>query len=450
MNSNRRVFLFVVYSASLFLLFSLLSLFFRWQWQPLQRINLIANIIKKDTLQQVLTDLPGPADTIVIKPKPAQDFNLYRRPHYITSFHADTSHATLAHFLPKLAALKKGKKQKIRIAYFGDSMIENDLLTQTLRKRLQEYFGGEGVGFIPINAVGHKIRQTVEHDYSGGWDDENLRNAKDKRHLYLSGHIFSSDGDWVQVADKTITDSSFITEKSLLCGYADKPVTIQVNDHPFVVQARQSFNRIVLATDPSRKIRIAVSDNTLPVFGISFEPLSGVVVDNFSFRGVRGDEYRDLDTGFLRTIAANNPYDLIIFQYGVNVLFRPDDRNFSWYARMLMPVVQKFRRCFPNADFIMSSTADRAFRYDNSYRSAVGIDTLVKIQAEIAYGTGSHFYNLFETMGGRNSIVDWASRTPSLANKDHVHPNSNGAALLGNYFFDAIMREYNKYTDGRP
>jgi lysophospholipase L1-like esterase len=170
------------------------------------------------------------------------------------------------------------------------------------------------------------------------------------------------------------------------------------------------------------------------------------VLDNFSFRGITGIEWGGLDSLFLESIEENNPYDLIVFQYGVNLLFRPNDKNFSWYAKSMLPVLKKFRKCFNETDFILVSTADRAFRYGTQYRSAVGIDSLVKVQAALAFETNSCFYNQFETMGGTNSIVDWADRKPSFANKDYVHPNHKGAALLANYFFDAIMNDYKKYV----
>ena len=49
-------------------------------------------------------------------------------------------------------------------------------------------------------------------------------------------------------------------------------------------------------------------------------------------------------------------------------------------------------------------------------------------------------------MGGKNSIVDWANRKPSLANKDYVHPNHQGAEILGNWFFEDLLREFEKYS----
>ena len=444
MNSNRRVLLFVVYSVLLFLLLSVLGSIFHFKWMPFRRVNLISDIITNDSAWQ--QDTSAGITPVVIEDKPHEDFNLYHRPRYITSFSTDTAKPSLTKFLEKLYDLKTGRKRKIRIAYFGDSMIEGDLLTQTLRKLLQQAFGGSGVGFVPVTSQVSKFRQSVTDNYSGGWEDENFKTAGNDNRLFLSGHLFRSSGDWVQMADQTITDSAAIIEKSLLCGFSPDPVSVTVNNDLFTVHAGNLFNRVVIGKDKNRGIKLSVANEQLPVYGISFESESGIFVDNFSFRGITGIEFAKIDSSFLAAIARVNPYDLIVFQYGVNLLFRPNDKNFNWYARALLPIVRKFKNCFSNTDFLLVSTADRAFRYGGEYRSAVGIDSLVKVQATLAYETGSHFYNQFESMGGTNSIVDWASRTPSLANKDYVHPNHRGAEVLAGYFFDAMMNEYKKYT----
>jgi hypothetical protein len=442
MAANRKLFLFVVYSVIIYGLISILAASVHSRWIPLNRINLISDIIRKDSSD--LRDTTSSIPPVVIENKVDKEFALYHRSRYITNFNKDTTQASLQNFVKKLHDLKTGKKRKIRIAYFGDSMIEGDLLTQTLRKLLQETFGGSGVGFVPITSQVSKFRQSVSDNYSGGWEDENFKTAGGNR-LFLSGHLFRSNGDWVQMADQTIKDSAAIIEKSLLCGDVAEPVTIQVNNTPTTIRAENIFNRIVMDKGRQRNITVTVSDQRLPVYGISFESDSGVFVDNFSFRGITGIEFARIDSSFLRAIDENNPYDLVIFQYGVNLLFRPNDKNFNWYARALLPVVRKFRNCFPNSEFLVVSTADRAFRYGGEYQSAIGIDSLVKVQAVLAYETGSGFYNQFESMGGTNSIVEWANRNPSLANRDYVHPNHRGAEVLGKYFFEAIMNEYNKY-----
>jgi lysophospholipase L1-like esterase len=444
MNSNRRVLLFVLSSVTLYLLFSFSAYLFGFQWMPFKRVNLIADVVKEEDVMPVITDSIQDTDPVTVDNKPSKDFKLYLGGRYITDFSTDSSRPSLNRILSRLAELKKGQKTKIRIAYFGDSMIEGDLMTQTIRELLQAEFGGSGVGFVPVTSLVSKFRQSAWANYSGGWEDESFKTKGNSR-LYLSGHLFRGNGDWVEIRDQTIRDSSAIIEKSLICGASTRPVSITVNGGSFTVSAPNALNRVVLAKDRQASIRLQVSDPSLPVYGISFETASGVHLDNFSFRGITGIELARIDSNFLASIAENNSYDLIVFQYGVNLLFRPNDKNFSWYGKSLAPVIRKFRNCFPNSDILIVSTADRAFRYNGKYESAVGIDSLVKVQAALAYENGASFYNQYASMGGRNSIVEWASRNPSLANKDYVHPNHRGAELLGRYFFEAIMQEYRKY-----
>jgi hypothetical protein len=445
MNSNRRVLVFTGSSIGIYLLLSVIAAITGLKWEPLKKINLVADIfISKDSAAPVIDDTKI-IPVLLTENTTAKDFNLYTRPNFITNFGADTSKPSMANFLQKLDNLKKGKKRKIRIAYFGDSMIEGDLLTQTLRKLLQKEFGGHGVGFVPITSPVAGFRQTVTDYFSNGWKDENFKTQTDGN-LFLSGHLFRSSGDWVQMVDQTINDTAAIIEKSLLYGRIKEPVSIVVNNIPATINGGNTFNRAVLRKDQNKQIKLEVSDEKLPVYGISFESEYGVIVDNFSFRGISGVELNKIDSSFFKAVNdAGAYYDLLVFQYGVNVLWKPNDTNFSWYGKSFLPIVQKIRHCFSEADVLLVSTADRAFRYDGEYKSAKGIDSLIKMQAAIAYQTGCTFYNQFETMGGKNSIVQWATAKPSLANKDYVHPNNRGADSLGTSFFAAIMKDYKKY-----
>ena len=54
-------------------------------------------------------------------------------------------------------------KSKTRIAFFGDSFIEGDIMTGEIRKLLQSRFGGGGVGFVPITSEIAGFRQTIFH-----------------------------------------------------------------------------------------------------------------------------------------------------------------------------------------------------------------------------------------------------------------------------------------------
>lgn len=198
-------------------------------------------------------------------------------------------------------------------------------------------------------------------------------------------------------------------------------------------------------TDASHQVKLKGNAGSTPIYGVSFESQKGIFVDNFSFRGITGVELNKLDEDFIKSIQESNHYDLIVLQYGVNLLFRPNDTDYSYYAKLMKPVLAKLKNGFADADFLVVSSADRAFRYDGVYKTAKGLPNLLETQAQLAFENGFTFYNQFESMGGTNSIVKWANETPPLANKDYVHPNGKGADILAEKIYHAIQNDYKKY-----
>src|SRR4051812_38517096 len=111
MNSNRRVFLFIIYSVGLFLLISLAGYFFGFNWMPFKRVNLISDLVRspKDSIQLAADTTGASVPPLVIEAKPHEDFTLYHKAHLITDFNADTTQPSLQSFVKKLHDLKSGK-----------------------------------------------------------------------------------------------------------------------------------------------------------------------------------------------------------------------------------------------------------------------------------------------------------------------------------------------------
>jgi lysophospholipase L1-like esterase len=441
MNSNKKVVALVVSSFLLLLLASIIAESFHFNWLPLNRVSLITDIIKNKSDAEQLKN----TEAVEVVPIVAQkNFQLYQQAHTITGFYDDSTAVALPNLMTKLLAQDTGNKKKIRIAYFGDSMIEGDLITKTIRELLQKRFGGSGVGFIPVTSQASKFRTTVAANYSTGWQDNNFKNSGKHNQLFLSGHSFKNAGQWLTVTDLSNKDSVNSTEKYILIGKGAANSFI-VNGYTYPYATPNAFNQLLVANDKNKFIKLQSLSDTTAFYGISFESSTGIIVDNFSFRGISGVEFGTIDTNFLSAIAKTRTYDLIVFQFGVNLLFRPNDLNFNWYAKLAKPVLKKFKQAFPTTDLLLTSTADRAFRYNDTYATAIGIDSLIKTQAALAYEEGWSFYNLYATMGGKNTIVKWADQNPSLANKDYVHPNQKGAEVLGHLFVETILSDYSKF-----
>lgn len=350
----------------------------------------------------------------------------------------------MQHFLDALKALKTGKRKKVRIAYFGDSMIEGDLITGDLRDSLQTFFGGEGVGFMPLTSVVSTFRTTISHTFSRDWKDYHYKNNPPETvPLGLSGHTFlPGEESWVKFAPVRKPRLNRFSGISVLYG-PTAASTLSINDKPYTLTGIRGVNRLDLRTDTAQQSLVfKYNGEKVPFYGVCFESDSGVYVDNYSFRGISGVELGKLSKNMIRNMQEERPYDLIVLHYGANVLFRPELTDYSWYERPMKKVMDSLRQDFPGTSFLIIGTADKAYRKSDRYVTAPGVTALLKVQHELAQQHGTGYWNLFAAMGGEGSMTRWVEGDTVLANKDYTHLNRQGAAKVGALLYKAIMNEY--------
>jgi len=94
-------------------------------------------------------------------------------------------------FYEKLLQLETKKQGNVRIAYFGDSMTDGDMIVKEFRSSLQSRFGGEGVGFVNITSESAPSRSTISHQFSSNWKTLSYLNVKyPKKPFGVNGHVF--------------------------------------------------------------------------------------------------------------------------------------------------------------------------------------------------------------------------------------------------------------------
>ncbi len=450
MNNNKKVVSFVLGFTISLTAYSGFSLFKNEDFLSMKRVNLLSSLFITPAPGTETNDADG-TETRVVSTNtqsgiPSQAYiqandstvpaHKFMHPGYEEETEAFPA------VMSKLHEIKKGAKKKVRIAWMGDSMIEGDLLTQTFRQRLQTMFGGMGVGFVPVTSVSAANRQTVRAKTTGTWEEENFKTKKTTAPLFLSGHTFFSKAGSLVLTDETVDDSSQVLVKSLLCGPAKGAIALKVNGDNVLVHPSAPFNRITLDSSTNRTVTVDVPASSLPIYGVSIEPASGVTVDNFSFRGSSGIELKALDTAFLAELDRQHYYDLVVLQYGVNVLWKPYTDNYDYYGKQMRKILPLLRKAMPNTQFLIIGSADRAFSYDGEWRTAMGLGNLLKVQAQLAAENHMTFYNLFASMGGNGTIVKWATNKPALARTDYIHPTHAGAQKLGNMIFDDFISNY--------
>lgn len=395
------------------------------------------------------TATPGQAagTAAVLKYEPPADFMSYTG---IINYPAPAEETALApgmqHFVQALTDLRQGQRKKVRIAYFGDSMIEGDLITEDLRDSLQATFGGMGVGFVPATSIVATYRTTILHSFSGNWKDYHYKNnPPEDVMLGISGHTFIPGADsWIKYTPVKKPHLNRFDEVSILYGPAEGNSAVVVNDRNVPLGGNAAVNMVTFKQDtatPGLLLKCAPGMNT-PLYGLCFESDSGVFVDNYSFRGISGVELAKLSSGMLQHLQQQRPYDLIVLHYGANVLWRPELTDYSWYERPMAKVMDSLRHRFPNTSFLIISTADKSYRKGEEYVTAPGVAALIKVQHDMAERFGTGYWNLFAAMGGEGAMTRWVEGDTVLANKDYTHFNRQGASRVGALLYKAIRHEF--------
>ncbi len=423
-----------------------------WETKP---VNLLSDILSAD-LNEDSASIPIATDSVIGKDSILPSATIASSD--IIDFNRTDTACALAHFFDALNLTKK-QKNKTRIAYFGDSMIEGDLISQDLRSCMQDSFGGCGVGFVPITSIVAGFRSTVIHSF-GNWETYHLLTPPPANHvLGISGYGFVPDtistgdtsgtgsGSWVKYVTVNQKHISRFYEAKLLYGKSDEENYVTINGYRYSLKGKNSVNELTIIAPAGSQCINAIFQCKTPVdvFGFSMESDSGVFVDNFSFRGNSGMPI----TKVLQSIYSGTnkylDYDLIILEYGLNAV-NSKVTDYSWYEKGMDNVIKHLQASFPETSILLISVGDKSYRNNGVYETDPSVPILVEAQKRMAKNNKVAFWSLYDAMGGNGSMVKWVEGDTVLANKDYTHFNFKGAHKAGKMLFTELMSEYHKYN----
>jgi lysophospholipase L1-like esterase len=352
----------------------------------------------------------------------------------------------LIHFF---RALDRSDSRKVRVAHYGDSGIEGDLVSADLREILQSEFGGGGVGYLPVFPDGINYRQSTSFDYSDNWKmyGINTRNP-DRLPVGINGEVFINEGrGWFEYeTNNRFRHSRYFDEVRLFYSNASGSLEYSINGAPDksgLLIPGEEIRELTLNKKSSRSIKFKIPRTEQAYFyGLSLEDGYGVYVDNFAFRGNSGVDLRDIPLENLKEFDRLLEYNLVIFQFGLNAL-SARHLNYDRYEKDMIKVVEHFKEAFPSCSFIMISSQDKSVKKNNKFMTDPQLESLIQAQINIARETKIAFWNLFEAMGGRNSMISWVNANPSLAYKDYIHFNETGVKKVASLFSEALLDLYN-------
>ena len=339
---------------------------------------------------------------------------------------------------------KNAAKRQVRIGVLGDSFIESDILTGDLRTLLQKQFGGNGIGFVPITSPAAQYRKNINHIFSG-WTSHSMIHFKkaDWTKFCVAGAYYTPKEDaFVSI---TLPKGEHVQRATFFfINQKQTKINISVNNQPGMVKnpvSGDSLQFITLENEQLSSISISVSNvDGFTAFGVYMDSPTGVYVDNFSVRGSSGSVLTTVDPSLSQQLSTHFPYDLLILEHGLNVITE-DTIRYKRYKSLMSSAIQHIRKCYPEVPLLLMSVGDRSSKTSTGFATHPGVESLIVAQQQIAEENEIAFWNTFQAMGGKNSMVEFVQHSPPMASKDYTHINYQGGEKIANELFKAFMLE---------
>lgn len=352
-----------------------------------------------------------------------------------------------------------GRTRRTRILHFGDSQIENNRMTALIRYRLQKHFGGSGTGLVQaIPLYSHSL--SYDQEQSGDWLRYTYFGKRDSTITHKSYGIMGAfasvpiprDGDWpsLQYWFNTERKSGQVSRiRIFMHSYVDSAsVALQINETYFDTLAYLSDGFSVADHRHPEAIKELKLSFNLPeggrIYGISFESGGGLQVDNIAMRGGSGLIFTRMDWSTQKAMLDNLSPGLILLQYGGNVV---PYMNAAYYQRGFKRQLQFFKAACPDIPIIVIGPSDMSVREDGVFVTYPGLEKIRDALKSAALESGFGFWDLYEAMGGYNSMASFVHADPPLASADYVHFTGTGINLMAEMFYNALMLEFNEFNN---
>lgn len=353
-------------------------------------------------------------------------------------------------FFCALSRIKKNN-EIVRVAYFGDSFIEGDVMLEDLRDTLQKVYGGRGVGYVPITSMVAGFRETIVHSFSNFKTYSVIDKSFSPVPIGFSGMTFVPEPENFVSYRPAVRRRflNFFYDIRLFygkCGGSEFHYTLNGSgSKQAVLKGNNAVNVYNIPGDSIRSVSFRFSaDKDLKLYGTSFEGGPGIYIDNFSVRGNSGYGLMRTPESIFNQIDSIQKYKLIVLHFGLNVVAHGCIK-YDWYKKVMDKVIAHVKKCFPHTSILLVSVSDRSTKINGEYATMPEVPLLLETQRELASNNKIAFWNLYDAMGGENSMVRFVENKPPLANRDYTHLNFKGARKIAYIFAQTILYEQFKY-----
>jgi lysophospholipase L1-like esterase len=193
------------------------------------------------------------------------------------------------------------------------------------------------------------------------------------------------------------------------------------------------------------RARVSLNGNA-DIYGVLLDGSHGITVDNFPLRGSAGTLFTGIDQKLMQqTFSVLNPL-LIILQFGGNAV--PAISSQTRIDKYMLDIERQFevlKKSAPGARFLFIGPSDMSKSYNGVMKTRKFLPELNEALKNTALKNNIAYWDMFQVMGGENSMAKWVKHNPPLAGSDHVHFTAAGAKEIGTLLSKSLLTNYQFY-----
>lgn len=366
---------------------------------------------------------------------------------------------SLSDFFEKLYRLKKNENYNIKIIHIGDSHLQADYLSRTVRQRFQADFGNAGRGLIvPYRVARTNEPANIVTSSTSQWEVKRCVTPELPMPIGIGGITIRTTQPGANLSIKTLNAG--------LIDYGFNKITLffQKDITSFHVIVKDSLNEdiafigsftnepypntsTVLLPFYTHQVRFEMLPSTplqtqATLFGINLQNgKPGVLYHAIGVNGAKFKNFLDASL-FADQTAALDP-DLFIISLGTNEALEYPYAD-PQFINQVDSLISRLRTRNPNAQFLITTPPD-SFRRKN--RRNTGIEQMHKKLVDYADLRNLAYWDLYEIGGGKHSADHWKNN--HLMRADGIHFFVAGYELQGNLLYEALMKGYDEYVQYR-
>ncbi len=360
----------------------------------------------------------------------------------------------LRHFYAQLKKLASGEVKQVSIVHIGDSHIQADFFTGTVRDSFQARFGNAGRGlYFPYRTAGTNGPDAVKDKGStAAWKMKRCAFPMQPMPIGLMGITLEVAQDaFIDIYVRAEDSANFFNElrvfadnstgESISISSVDGSQTYASSETPFYSQSQLTTFKL---GKPQSAVRLglhpSVKDTSTPLhlYGLQLNRTDAVGVQ-YNMIGVNGAKFSDYNASrYFFSQISKVPADLFVISLGTNEALSLTYSADSMYMA-LDQFYTRLRQVQPEASILFTAPPDTYYQHlkPNPHTAEI-----VDIERRYSMAHDCAFWDFYMIMGGLGSVSNWFHQ--GLGNKDLVHFLRAGYQKQGQLLYSALMKAYSE------